>query len=125
MPQLTERCDLWRMVGTYDGGKTMQAVYTRLPCLKVPMSSFDKLAGALVAHNSGSTESFRSQARESTDLFLLPAWVAIQTDDEIRRGRRTDITGTVAAYRFTVNGLRDYEGLGYQDTLAVFCTAAR
>lgn len=122
MPQLTERTDIWRMVGAYDGGKTMKAVYTRVPCLRVPISSFDKVAAALVARSTGSTESFRSEGRSSTDVFLLPSWVGVQVEDELRRGRRTDITGTVGQYRYTVDGLRDYEGLGYQSTVAVFCT---
>lgn len=122
MPQLTERCDVWRMVGTYDSGKQMKAVYTRVPCLRVPVSSFDKLASALAARSTGSTESFRPEGRESTDLFLLPTTFQVQYDDEIRRGRRTDVTGTVVPYRFTINGIRDYETLGYQNTIAVFCT---
>jgi hypothetical protein len=121
MPQLTERCDIWRMVGTFEGGKQMEAVYTRVPCLRVPISSFDKVANALVVRNTGNTESFRSEGREATDVFLLPTWVPVQYDDELRRGRRTDITGQVVPYRYTVGGIRDYEGLGYQDTVAVFC----
>lgn len=125
MPQLTERCDVWRMVGTYEGGKTMQAVYTRVPCLRVPISSFDKLAAALTARDTSPTESFRSQGRQSTDVFLLPAWADIREDDELRRGRRTDITGQVVPYRYKVNGIRDYETFGYQDTRAVFCESTR
>jgi hypothetical protein len=125
MPQLTERCDVWRMVGTYDAGKTEKPVYTRVPCLKVPMSSFDKVAQSLVGRSSAASESFRSGGRESTDLFLLPSWVPVLTDDELRRGRRVDVTGAVQPYRYTVNGIRDYEGLGYQDTIAVFCTATQ
>jgi hypothetical protein len=122
MPQLTERTDIYRMVGTYDGGKTTQAVYTRVPCLRVPISSFDQVAAALVARTTGETESFRSEGRSSTDLFLLPDWVNVQIEDELRRGRRTDITGAVVPFRYTVDGVRDYEGLGYQNTVAVFCT---
>lgn len=125
MPQLTERTDLWRMVGTYDGGKTMKAVLTQVPCLRVPISSFDKLAAALTARDTTPSESFRSQGRQSTDVFLLPAWVDVREDDELRRGRRTDITGTVVPFRFTVNGVRDYEQFGYQDTRAVFCESTR
>lgn len=125
MPQLTELTDIWRMVGTYDGGKQMTAVYTRIPCLRVPISSFDKVAASLVARSTGSTEGFHVEGRESTDIFLLPSWVPIQTEDELRRGRRTQVTGTVAQYRYTVNGIRDYEGLGYQDTVAVFCAVTQ
>jgi hypothetical protein len=110
------------MVGAYEQGKTMKAVYTRVPCLRVPVSSFDKVANALMARDTGGSESFRAEGRSSTDVFLVPKWVAVQTDDELRRGRRTDITGTVGPYRYTVDGLRDYEGLGYQSTVAVFCT---
>jgi hypothetical protein len=121
--QLTERTDVWRMVGTYDGGKTMQAVLTRVPCLRVPISSFDKLASALSAstRSNSPAEFFRSQGRESTDVFLLPAWVTVKTDDELRRGRRVDINGNAVPYRYTVNGVRTYETFGYQDQLAVFC----
>lgn len=122
MPQLTERCDVWRMVGPYDGGKKMQAVFTRVPCVRVPISSFDKVAAALVARSTGGTESFRPEGRSSTDVFLMPLWVSIKSGDEIRRSRRTDVTGAVVPKRYTVDGMRDYEGFGYQDTVAVFCT---
>lgn len=126
MPQLTERTDVWRMVGRFDGGKTEQPVYTRVPCLRVPISSFDKVTAALVARNTASAgESFRSEDRQSTDVFLLPSWVLVQTDDEFRRGRRTDNTGAAVPYRYTVNGVRDYEQFGYQDVIAVFCTSSQ
>lgn len=127
MPQLTERCDIWRMVGTYDGGKQMQAVHTQVPCLRVPISSFDKLAGALAASMRGNipSESFRSEGRESTDVFLIAAWMSVQPDDELRRGRRIDINGNAVPYRYTVGGVRAYEGFGYQDTHAVFCTSTQ
>lgn len=123
MPQLTERCDLWRMVGTDDGGKTMQIVYAHVLCLRVPISSFDKLASALSAATTGTTPSqfYRSEGRQSTDVFLVPSWLPVQTDDELRRGRRTDINGNPVQYRYTVAGIRDYEDFGYQDTNAVFC----
>lgn len=122
MPQLTERTDVWRMVGTYDGGKQMQAVFTRVPCIRIPISSFDKVAAALVARDTDN-ESFRPQGRESTDVFLLPRRLLVLTDDELRRGRRTDITGRIQPYRYTVTGIQDYERIGYQDTIAVFCAA--
>ena len=125
MPQLTEQCEVWRMVGQYDGGKQMEAVYTRVPCLRVPISSFDKVAAALVARSTGATESFRSEGRTSTDVFLLPSWLSVQVEDEIRRGRRLDVRGAAVPYRYTVDGVRDYEGLGYQDTVAVFCAATQ
>jgi predicted ATPase len=123
MPQLTERCDVWRMVGTYDAGKKMAAVYTAAPCLRIPISGFSKLAAALSASNrpSSPSERFLTEARQSTSVFLIPSWMRLFTDDELRRGRRVDINGNAVAYRYTVNGIRDYEGLGYQDTLAVFC----
>lgn len=123
MPQLTDRCELWRFVGQYDASKNLQAVYTRVPCLRVPISSFDRLASAISASSRGTSpsESFRSEARESTDVFLVPNWVRILADDELRRGRRVDINGNAVAYRYTVDGIRDYDGLGYQDALAVFC----
>jgi tRNA U54 and U55 pseudouridine synthase Pus10 len=120
--QLTERCDVWRFVGAYDGGKALQAVYTRVPCLRVPVSSFDKVATALAARDTGATEGFHVGGRQSTDVFLLPNSYPIQIEDELRRGRRTGITGTVQAYRYQINGIRDYETFGYQDTTAVFCT---
>lgn len=123
--QLTESCDIWRMVGTFDQGKTMTAVYKRVPCLRVPISSFDKVAAALAARNTGMTEGFHVEGRESTDVFLLPSWVAVQSEDELRRGRFTGITGTVQQYRYTVDGARDYETFGYQDVIAVFCTITR
>lgn len=121
--QLTERTDIWRMVGTYDAGKSMQAVYTQVPCLRVPISSFDKLAGALSSSMRPSmpSEYIRSEGRQATDVFLLPAWVAIQADDELRRGRRTDINGNVVAYRYTVSGIRMFESFAYQDQQAAFC----
>ena len=121
--QLTEKTDLWRMVGAYDEGKTMQAILTRIPCLRVPISSFDTIASALSSSMKGNipSEYFRAEGRDATDLFLLPAWVPVETDDELRRGRRTDINGAVVAYRFTVAGTRTYETFGYQDQQAVFC----
>lgn len=124
MPQLTERCDIWRMAGNFDGSKSMQAIYTRTPCLRVPISSFDKVAAALVARSTGSTESFRSEGLSSTDVFLLASWVPVQIGDELRRGRRVDLTGTVQPYRYTVDGLRDSLGLGYgyENLTAVYCT---
>lgn len=123
MPQLTEKCDVWRMVGRYDGGKSMSAVYTAVPCLRVPISNFDKVAAALSAATTGSSpsESFQAQGRESTAVFLVPAYLVIQPDDELRRGRRIDINGNAVAYRYTVTGVRDYDGFAYQDTHAVFC----
>ena len=125
MPQLTERCDIWRMVGTYDGGKSMQAVYTRVPCLRVPISSFDKVAAALAARDTGATEGFHVEGRESTDVFLLPSWLPVKIEDELRRGRFTSVSGAVQQYRYTVDGTRDYETFGYQDVIAVFCTITR
>jgi hypothetical protein len=123
MPQLTERCDVWRMVGVYDQGKTMTAVYTNAPCLRVPISGFSKLAAALSASSTAHSpsERFLIEARQATSVFLIPSWMRLFTDDELRRGRRVDINGNAVPYRYTVNGIRDYEGLGYQDTLAVFC----
>jgi len=123
MPQLTEKCDLWRMVGAYDGGKSIQAVYTRVPCLRVPISSFDKVAGALLAstRSTSPSENFRSEARQSTDIFLVPAFVQVIADDELRRGRRVDINGNAVQYRYKVGGIQDYDGLGYQNVIAVFC----
>lgn len=123
--QLTERCDVWRMVGAYDGGKAMQAVYTRVPCLRVPISSFDKVAAALAARNTGQSEGFHVAGRESTDVFLLQLGFDIRTEDELRRGRFVDVSGSVQQYRFTVNGVRDYESFGYQNTIAVFCASTR
>ena len=123
MPQLTERCDIWRMTGRQDGGKIMKVVYPAVPCLRVPISSFDKVAAALSAstRDSSPSEYFRSEGRQSTDVFLLPRWVIVLTDDELRRGRRLDANGNPVQYRYTVAGIRDYETLGYQDTNAVFC----
>ena len=125
MPQLTDRCDIWRMVGQYDAGKQITAVYKTVPCLRVPISGFDRVANALAAstRDSSPSEYFRNEARESTDVFLIPTWVKVLTDDELRRGRRTDINGNAVQYRYTVDGIRDYDGLGYQDTFAVFCTS--
>lgn len=122
--QLTDRCDVWRMVGTYDQGKTMQAILTRVPCLRVPVSEFDKVANALLAssRSSAPSENFRSGGRESTDVFLLPTWARVFAEDELRRGRYTDINSRVLQYRYIIGGARDYGGLGYQDTTAVFCT---
>lgn len=123
--QLTERCDVWRMQGTYDQGRRETLVLSRVPCLRVPVSSFDKVASALVARSTGSSESFRPQDRESTDLFLLPSWAAVQEEDEVRQGRRVDVTGAVQPNRYTVDGVREFTGLGsYQDTIAVFCTSS-
>lgn len=125
MPQLTQLCDVWRMVGQYDGGKQMQAVYTRVPCLRVPISGFDKVAAALVARSTGATESFRPEGRTSTDVIFVPGWMHVQAEDEIRRGRRVDVTGAVVPHRYIVDGARDYEEFGYQDTLVVFCSATQ
>lgn len=121
--QLTEKTDLWRMVGTYDGGKAMQAVYTRIPCVRVPISSFDTIAAALSSSmRSGiPSEYFRAEGRDSTDVFILPDWLQVQTDDELRRGRRVDINGTAVAYRYTVAGIRTFESFAYQDQQAAFC----
>lgn len=121
--QLTERTDIWRFVGAYDGGRTQQLVYTQVPCLRVPLSSFDKLAGALSSSMRPSvpSEYFRSEGRQATDVFLLPTWVAVRADDELRRGRRTDINGNVVANRYTVSGIRTFESFAYQDQQAVFC----
>ncbi|MGH3415434.1 MAG: hypothetical protein ACRDSS_03105 [Actinocrinis sp.] len=125
--QLTQRCDLWRMVGRYDEGKTLQAVYTQLACLRVPISSFDKIAGALLAssRSSAPSENFRPEGRQSTDIFLIAAWVAVQADDELRHGRRVDINGNAVQYRYRVGGVQAFDGLGYQDRLAVFCQSLR
>lgn len=121
--QLTERCDVWRMVGSYDQGRQMTAVLTRVPCLRVPVSSFDKVAAALVARSTGNSEGFRPEGRESTDVFLVAAWTGVQAEDELRQGRRVTVTGSVEPNRYVVNGVRDYDGFGYQDTLAVFCAS--
>lgn len=121
--QLTERCDIWRMLGTYEGGKAMGAAYTQIPCLRVPISTLDKIASSLSAATSGSSPSefFRSQARQATAIFLVPEWVSIMEDDELRFGRRHDTTGQIAQYRYTVAGIRTYDDFGYQDTHALFC----
>lgn len=123
MPQLTELCDIWRMLGAYEGGKEMGAAYTRVPCLRVPLSTFDKLAASLSAATTGTSPSeyFRSQARQATAVFLIPAWVGVQEDDELRYGRRIDVSGAVQPYSYTVVGIRDYDGIAYQDAKALFC----
>lgn len=121
MPQLTERCDIWRFVQG-DETKPMTRVFTALPCLRVPVSSFDKVAAALSAATTDTqpSEFFRSESRESTDLFLVPTWANIRADDEIRRGRYTDNNGDPVQYRYSVDGIRTYESFAYQDTKAVF-----
>lgn len=123
MPQLTDRCEVWRFVQA-DGSKPMTAVYTRVPCLRVPVSSFDKVAAALSAATTGTqpSEFTRSEARESTDVFLVPSWITLRTDDELRRGRYTDNNGTVVPYRYSVDGIRAYDSFGYQDTIGVFAS---
>lgn len=123
--QLTERCDIWRMVGQYDGGKKITAVYTRLPCLRVPISRFDKIStpftvGGLLS--GPSSEHFRPAGRTSTDVFLFPRWVTIRYDDELRRGRRTDNAGNVGPYRYTVDGVLDFEMQGYHDVQYAFAS---
>lgn len=125
MPQLTERCELWRLTtNTESGKKQMTAILTAIPCLRVPISTFDKVAAPLSAPDTASipAEYMHSQARQSTDVFLLPDWVAVRPDDEIRRGRRTNNVGQVVAHIYNVDGIRDYETFGYQNTVAVFAT---
>jgi hypothetical protein len=122
--QLTETCDLWRMVLQPNGGREMSAVLTRVPCLRVPVSTIDKVEAALSAAttNTNPSEYFRSEARQSTDMFLLPDWLQVQTDDELRRGRYTDNNGDIVPYRYSVDGIRTYETFGYQGTICVFCS---
>lgn len=123
--QLTEQCDVWRMVLQPGGGRMMSAVFTRVPCLRVPVSGFDKVAAALSNANTASapSEFMHSEARESTDVFLVPDWLPLRTDDELRRGRYTDNNGTVVPHRYSVDGMRNYESFAYQDTKAVFCSS--
>lgn len=121
--QLTELCEIWRLVGDYESGREMSAALTRVPCLRVPVSEFDKIAASLSASSSGHDPSqfFRSQARQATALFLVPTWVQVYEDDELRHGRRLATDQTVQPYRYTVVGIRDYGGVAYQDATALFC----
>lgn len=125
--QLTERCDIWRMVGRYDGGKEESAVYTRIPCLRVPLGTFDKVASAMSASLSDNPpgQVFRDESRTAMALFLVENWVGVIEDDELRMGRRTTIDGTITQYRYTVSGIHDYDDFGYQNTLALFCERAQ
>lgn len=122
MPQLTETCAIYRMALQENGTKTLTAVYARLPCLRVPVSKFDVIAAPLSAATTTSppSEFFRSEGRQSTDLFLVPAWVTVLPDDELQRGRFTNNDGQVVPYRYTVSGMQTFETLAYQDTLALY-----
>lgn len=130
--QLTERCDIWRMLGTYEGGKQIGAAYTRIPCLRVPISTFDQISASLSAATgtiqpdrgefpSPPSEFFHPLGRGSTAIFLIENHWSILAEDELRHGRRTDITGAVQPYRYTVAGIQDYDTFGYQDTRLIFC----
>lgn len=124
MPQLTERCDVWRFVQS-GSAKPITAVYTRVPCLRVPISSFDKVMAALSSATTDTqvSEYFRSEGRASTDVFLMPDWVNVRTDDELRRGRYLNNDGQTVQYRYNVDGIRTYESFAYQDTIAVFAAS--
>lgn len=121
--QLTERCDIWGWVGEFDGSKQIKMLYEQIECLRVPISEMDKVAAALstAMTNSTPTEYFRSQARQATALFLVPTWVNVREDNELRYGRRLDLTGAVQQHRYTVSGIRTYGTFGYQDNQALFC----
>lgn len=126
--QLTDTCDIWRLVlqtsGANSGKKVKQAVYTRVPCLRVPISKFDVIASPLSTANTSSvpSEFMHSEARVSTDVFLVPVGTGVRLDDEIRRGRYINNAGQLTAYIYTVDGIQDHDGFGYQHTLTVFCT---
>jgi hypothetical protein len=124
MPQLTDTCEVWRLVLQENGKKQKQAILTRLACLKVPISKMDVVASPLSAALTTTIESeyMHSEARASTDVFLLPDWVQVRPDDEIRRGRRTNNAGTLVAFTYNVDGIQDHGLFGYQNTIAVFCT---
>jgi hypothetical protein len=120
------------MLGTYEEGKTMGAAYTRIPCLRVPISSFDEISSPLSSSTgtiqadrgtfpSPPSEYFHPEARQATAVFLVPQYVALLSEDELRHGRRTDITGTVQPYRYTVSGIQDYDTFAYQNIRLVFC----
>lgn len=104
MPQLTGRCDLWRMVLQPSGQKLMVGYQTRVPCLRVAISGLDSLPAF---------------ARESTDVFILPTWLAVREDDEIRLGRRVDADGNPSQYRYTIDGVRRFDQFGL-DVLEAF-----
>lgn len=127
MPQLTERCDLWRFQAQEDGTDEMALVLAAVPCLRVPISSTDKIASALSAPTTDSAPSayMHSEGRESTDLFLLPNWLEVRPDDELHRGRYTDNSGDVVPFRYTVDGIRNYETFAYQQTICVFASLMR
>jgi hypothetical protein len=121
--QLTDQCDIWRLTLQENGTKQKQAILTRLPCLRVPISKFDVLAAPLSAANTNSvpSEFMHSEARGSTDVFLLPDWAVVRPDDELRHGRYTNNAGTLVAFIYTVSGIQTYGTFGYQDKIIVFC----
>jgi hypothetical protein len=126
--QLTDQCDLWRLVlqttGENNGKKLKQAILTAVPCLRVPISKFDVIASPLSAANTNSVPSqfMHSEARASTDVFLMPQYVEIRPDDELHRGRYTNNAGQLVAFIYTVNGIQTYDTFAYQDKIIVFCT---
>jgi hypothetical protein len=121
--QLTgkSRLAVWRFVQA-GSAKTMSAVYTSLPYVRVPISTFDQVVASLSSATTDTQPSdyWRSEGRDSTSIFLLPDWANVRTDDELRYGRYTDNNGDLVQYRYSVDGVRTYEGFGYQDTIAVF-----
>ena len=82
--QLTERCDIWRMLGTHDGGKQMGAAYTRIPCLRVPISTFDQISSALSAP-TGSIQPDRGQFPSPPSEYFHPQARQHGSDKSIRR----------------------------------------
>jgi hypothetical protein len=101
MLQLTDTCTIWRFgprPGGVAGQQREQAVRTNVPCLVVPISQADAVAG---------------YSRNSSHKAFLPRWVTdVRLEDELRLGRRTDRAGQPAQYRYVVSGIRRFLTFG-------------
>lgn len=123
MPQLTQKIDVWRMVGVYDQGKTMGPVLKQIPALRIAISRFDTIQRGLSAQMTATrAEFFRPEGSEATDLFLVPTYLTglLFYDDEIRWGRTVTNQGTVVQHRFTVRGVQEFKEFGYTDSLHLY-----
>lgn len=93
MIALPERCAIYRLVP--GGSGEMQKVYGGVPCLIQPVSSYERVP---------------EYARSSTHVAFLPRRMTrlVFTQDQLRTGRRSDRSGAVDAFIFTVSGVRSY-----------------
>lgn len=105
---LTRVGQVWRSIPTVSQPGLGEAMTMIVPSIRfevIPISRFDRE---------------QPYALEATHLLWVPRWQELRKEDEIRYGEWTNSQGVTQAFRYVVNGKRQFR-VGFINT-AYYCT---